>query len=268
MKNIYKKIGSYLILTIASICFLVPFYLMICKASGGNIALSKGPVIPGTELWKNISYILFQTEFLKSMWFTLRYTIVQTLLTLLVCGLAGFAVEIYHDKYKDILFKVVLFAMMISITPLMVPLFKMYTKWGIIDTMWGVMAPFLASPLIIMIFRQNSRGFPYELVEAARLDGASELGIFLSNLLTMYEKYIFLWHDYRILKCMEFLSVATPCHVQRSENTYDSISYAWYERRQHDACSSEHGSFFSHIFHFPEILCRRNEWCIEIKCDT
>ena len=96
---------------------------MICKASGGNIALSKGPVIPGTELWKNISYILFQTEFLKSMWFTLRYTIVQTLLTLLICGLAGFAVEIYHDKYKDILFKVVLFAMMISITPLMVPLF-------------------------------------------------------------------------------------------------------------------------------------------------
>ena len=178
MKNIYKKIGAYLILTIASICFLVPFYLMLCKASGGNIALSKGPVIPGTELWKNISYILFQTEFLKSMWFTLRYTIVQTLLTLLICGLAGFAVEIYHDKYKDILFKVVLFAMMISITPLMVPLFKMYTKWGIIDTMWGVMAPFLASPLIIMIFRQNSRGFPYELIEAARLDGVSELGIF------------------------------------------------------------------------------------------
>ena len=76
------------------------------------------------------------------------------------------------------LFKVVLFAMMISITPLMVPLFQMYTKLGIVDTIWGLMAPFLASPLIIMIFRQNSRGFPYELVEAARLDGVSELGIF------------------------------------------------------------------------------------------
>ena len=49
MKNIYKKIGSYLILTIASICFLVPFYLMICKASGGNIALSKGVQVFGAE---------------------------------------------------------------------------------------------------------------------------------------------------------------------------------------------------------------------------
>lgn len=178
MKQLYKKIGSYLILCIASVCFLLPFYLMICSASDGNISLSEGPIIPGTDLWENICYILFHTAFLKSLGFTLRYTIIQTLLTLLICGLAGFAFEIYHDREKDMLFKVVLFAMMISITPLMVPLFQMYTKLGIVDTIWGLMAPFLASPLIIMIFRQNSRGFPYELVEAARLDGVSELGIF------------------------------------------------------------------------------------------
>ena len=46
MKQLYKKIGSYLILCIASVCFLLPFYLMICSASDGNISLSEGPVIP------------------------------------------------------------------------------------------------------------------------------------------------------------------------------------------------------------------------------
>lgn len=142
-ETIIQKIGSYLILCIASVCFLLPFYLMICSASDGNISLSEGPVIPGTDLWENICYILFHTAFLKSLGFTLRYTIIQTLLTLLICGLAGFAFEIYHDREKDMLFKVVLFAMMISITPLMVPLFQMYTKLGIVDTIWGLMAPFL-----------------------------------------------------------------------------------------------------------------------------
>lgn len=88
MKQLYKKIGSYLILCIASVCFLLPFYLMICSASDGNISLSEGPVIPGTDLWENICYILFHTAFLKSLGFTLRYTIIQTLLTLLICGLA------------------------------------------------------------------------------------------------------------------------------------------------------------------------------------
>ena len=56
MKQLYKKIGSYLILCIASVCFLLPFYLMICSASDGNISLSEGPVIPGTDLWENICY--------------------------------------------------------------------------------------------------------------------------------------------------------------------------------------------------------------------
>ena len=100
MKQLYKKIGSYLILCIASVCFLLPFYLMICSASDGNISLSEGPIIPGTDLWENICYILFHTEFLKSLGFTLRYAIIQTLLTLLICGLAGFAFEIYHDREK------------------------------------------------------------------------------------------------------------------------------------------------------------------------
>lgn len=178
MNKICKKIGAYLILIIASFCFLLPFYPLLCSASGGNISMSDGLVLPGPDLWKNIYIILTETKFLSSLWFTLRYTVLQTILTLLICGLAGFAFEIYQDKYKDILFKIVLFAIMISITPLMVPLYQLYMRWGIIDTMWGLIAPFIASPLIIMIFRQNSRGFPYELIEAARLDGVSELGIF------------------------------------------------------------------------------------------
>lgn len=177
-KRIASHIAKYAILIISSICFVLPLYIMFCIASGGNTDINAGPILPGGDLWRNIRHILFETGFMQSFLFTLKYTVVQTILTVLICGLAGFGFEVYHDKHKDKLFKVVLFAMMISITPLMVPLFKMYTAMHLIDTMWGIMAPFLASPLIIMIFRQNARNFPYDLVEAARLDGLKEPGIF------------------------------------------------------------------------------------------
>lgn len=197
---------------------------------------------------------------------SLRYTIYQTLLTLLICGLAGFAFEIYHDRKKDMLFKVVLFAMMISITPLMVPLFQMYTKLGIVDTIWGLMAPFLASPLIIMIFRQNSRGFPYELVEAARLDGVSELGIFFRIYLPCMKSTFSLRYD--------------PSHFPNAWNSYQWAHLIMYDDQKipmtvfltlglkgnsMTLVLLSHGSFSCCIFYFSEILCRRNERSFKIS---
>lgn len=89
MKQLYKKIGSYLILCIASVCFLLPFLsddlqlpVMAISVRGtdhsGNRSLGKYLLHPVSHRVSEISG------------FTLRYTIIQTLLTLLICGLAGF----------------------------------------------------------------------------------------------------------------------------------------------------------------------------------
>jgi len=175
----FKTAVQYFILIIFSIFSVFPLYYAFCRASGGNTDITKGMIIPGTALWNHISYILFETNFMSSFLYTLRYTALQTFLTLCICSLAGYAFELYHDKGKDYFFKAVLVTYMLPFTSLIVPLFIMFSNTGLINTTGAMITPFIASPLIIMLFRQQSRNFPIELVEAARLDGLQEPFIFL-----------------------------------------------------------------------------------------
>jgi len=175
----FKLLLQYFILIIFSVFFAFPLYYVFCRASGGNTDITKGMILPGTELWQHISYILFETNFISPFLYTLTYTLIQTFLTLCICSLAGYAFELYHDKAKDHFFKMVLFTYMLPFTSLIVPLFIMFSNAKLINTTIAMITPFLASPLIIMLFRQQSRNFPVELMEAARLDGLQEPFIFL-----------------------------------------------------------------------------------------
>lgn len=169
-----KKIFIYIFLILVCLWAVFPLYYMFCLASGSP----SGSLIPGNELLSNIRYILFETRFLDSFFFTLKYTVIQTVITLLICSMAGYGFEVFHDKVKDKLFQVILYSMMIPFVSTIVPLFIMIMRAGLYDTMWGLILPYLSSPLIIMIFRQNARSFPVALREAARMDGMNEFGIF------------------------------------------------------------------------------------------
>jgi lactose/L-arabinose transport system permease protein len=69
-------------------------------------------------------------------------------------------------------------AMMVPGVATMIPLFKMMSKLGFLNTVWGFMLPGISTPFLIMMFRQNSRNFPIDIMEAARIDGLSEVQIF------------------------------------------------------------------------------------------
>ena len=63
-----------------------------------------------------------------------RNSILLTLLTLLICSIAGYGFEIYHDKGKDILMSILLLAMMLPFVAIMIPLFKMISHWGLVNS--------------------------------------------------------------------------------------------------------------------------------------
>ena len=68
--------------------------------------------------------------------------------------------------------------MMVPQVATMVPLFKMFSKAGLLNTAVGFILPIISTPFMIMMFRQNSRNFPVDIMEAARIDGLSEVQIF------------------------------------------------------------------------------------------
>ena len=106
------------------------------------------------------------------------YAILTTVICLLICSIAGYGFEVYHDKWKDRVFSILLLAMMVPQVATMVPLFKMFSKAGLLNTAVGFILPIISTPFMIMMFRQNSRNFPNDLMQAARIDGLSETGIF------------------------------------------------------------------------------------------
>ena len=67
---------------------------------------------------------------------------------------------------------------MIPFAATMIPLFQVFAKIGLVNSLFAVIIPAIATPLLILLFRQASRSFPRELLEAARVDGLNELSIF------------------------------------------------------------------------------------------
>ena len=126
----------------------------------------------------NFKSLLDNQDLARAMWNSFRNAVILTLLALLVCSIAGYGFEIYHDKGKDVVMTLLLTAMMIPFAAIMIPLFKMFSTLKMVNSMAAFMLPTISTPFLIMLFRQSARSFPHDIIEAARLDGLSETGIF------------------------------------------------------------------------------------------
>ena len=173
-----KKIASYTFLIIASFLSAFPLYYMLCGATNASIDIVRGKLIPGTYLMENFKTLVSMQNLQLAMFNSFRNAIITTFIALLVCPIAGYGFEIYHDKGKDTLMSILLLAMMLPFVAIMIPLFKMFTSWGLVNTWIALVIPSISTPFMIMLFRQAARSFPHDIIEAARLEGLSELQIF------------------------------------------------------------------------------------------
>ena len=173
-----RLIPTYIFLIIVSFISVFPLYWMISAATNTSTDVSRGRIIPGSYFMENFKNLISQQPLWRALGNSFFYAILTTVICLLICSIAGYGFEVYHDKGKDRLFSVLLLAMMVPQVATMVPLFKMFSKAGLLNTAVGFILPIISTPFMIMLFRQASRSFPNDIIEAARLDGLSEIGIF------------------------------------------------------------------------------------------
>ncbi|MCL2216873.1 MAG: carbohydrate ABC transporter permease [Defluviitaleaceae bacterium] len=182
-----SNIFAYIFLSIATIVSIFPFYWMIASATNSSRDVIAGRLLPGTYFLTNIQTMLDQTNFMRAFWNSTRLAVIATVLTIFVSSLAGYGFEVYKSRKKDIVFSILLISMMIPATTLIVPLFLLIVNvsdvlpnaipFGL-NTMAAVMLPGMASVFLIFFFRQSTKMFSMEILEAARIDGTSELGLF------------------------------------------------------------------------------------------
>ena len=173
-----RLIPTYVFLSIWSFISIFPFYWMISAATNESIDVARGKIIPGTYALQNFQNLIQNNDLWGAMGNSFLYAVVQTILALLICSLAGFGFELYHDKGKDIVFTILLLAMMVPQVATMIPMFKLLSSAKLLNTVWGFILPSISTPFLIMMFRQNSRNFPVDTMEAARIDGLNEFQIF------------------------------------------------------------------------------------------
>ena len=169
----------YVALSIAAFVSIFPFYWMVVGSTNPSPDIAHGKATFGTYLFQNIA-TFFATVDVPRMFFNSAFiALVGTTLTLIVSSLAGYGFEMFKSRFRERIFAFLLLMLSIPFAAIMVPLFIMMSRLGLINTFTAVIVPGIASIFIIFYFRQASKAFPGELRDAARIDGLNELQIFI-----------------------------------------------------------------------------------------
>lgn len=128
--------------------------------------------------WSNYIDPLQRFNFLVYFRNSVFVTVVATILTLVINSMAAFALSKYQFAGRDAIFVIFIATLMIPITVILVPVFLVITSLGMYNSLWGVIIPGAATPTGVFLLRQYMLTIPDELLDSARIDGASEFRIY------------------------------------------------------------------------------------------
>lgn len=187
-KRLALQILVFTLFLILSCIIIIPFYILVISSFKPGNDLIRYGINLKIELDKmslDNFIFLFTGDHQYFTWFfnSLFLTAVSVIVTLFVCAAVGYGFSMYDFKFKNFLFICVLFVMMVPFEILMVPMYSQIIDMGLIDTYTGIILPGITSASTIFFFRQYLTGIPRDLINAGRIDGASEYGIFFKIIL-------------------------------------------------------------------------------------
>ena len=171
--------ATYGLLGLMAFLSVFPFIWMVLGATNTSIDIIKGKVLPGEALATNVAKFFGQVNAPLVFWNSAKIAILATVLTLAVSSLAGYGFEMFRSRRRERVYRAMLLTLMIPVAALMIPLFIMMGKAGLINTHLAVVLPSIGSAFVIFYFRQSTKAFPSELRDAAKVDGLKEWQIFL-----------------------------------------------------------------------------------------
>lgn len=177
-----NRVASLLMQTglwLAGFISVFPFYWMVVGATNTALDITGGKISFGSNLLVNIGKFFALPNIPRIFANSFFVAILGTLLTLTVTSLAGYGFEIFRSKTRDKVFGGLLLLLSVPFAALIVPLFMMFSRAGLMNSYAGIMLPGIAAIFMIFYFRQNTKAFPHELRDAALLDGLKEWQVFL-----------------------------------------------------------------------------------------
>lgn len=187
-KKIAVKILAYIFLIALALIILIPFWAIFAGTfQEGTMLIRYGLNLKIDFSKANFNnYIMLFTDsgnYFRWFFNSFVLTIVQVVLTLFISAFVAYGFAAYEFKFKNALFICVLLIMSVPFEMLMLPLYVQINDMGLSDQYAAIFLPFLAHASTIFFFRQYLTGLPKEIIEAGRIDGSCEYGIFFKLVL-------------------------------------------------------------------------------------
>lgn len=180
-----------LLFAVLAILALFPFYsLALASLKPSKEMLRYGLNVklqPELLSFHNYSFLFSASAKKYLIWYknSVLISIVYTIFCLLLSSMVGYGLAMYRFVGRNIIFLFVLLVMMVPVEIIMLPLYKQMISFRLIDTYAGVILPFVVAPLPIFFFRQYAAGLPKDFLDAGRIDGCSEYGIFFKIMMPL-----------------------------------------------------------------------------------
>jgi lactose/L-arabinose transport system permease protein len=178
VRSAFGSIFSYGFISIVALFCVFPFFWMIIGATNTSKDIAMGRLAFGVALLDNFAMLGKYVDLPRVFWNTGLVTVAGTFLTLLVASLAGYGFEMYRSRARERIYNMLLLTMMVPFAAMMIPLFRMFAGAHLLNSFAAVILPGVSSIFIIFYFRQSTKTFSKELVQASRVDGLSEIQAF------------------------------------------------------------------------------------------
>jgi multiple sugar transport system permease protein len=176
------KSGAYAILILGLVGTLLPFFYIMVSSLKTTAELRQTPpdFFPKKPTFEHYTTILTDEKIplAQNLFNSIFVSLTRVVITLFTSSFAGFIFAKYHFKGKNLAFGIILIQIMIPFQVVMIPNYLLTVKLGLIDSLWALIIPAFIDAYGIFMMKQFIEAMPTELMDAARIDGASEFGIY------------------------------------------------------------------------------------------
>jgi multiple sugar transport system permease protein len=203
------KSGAYAVLIVGLVATLLPFFYIIISSLKTDAELRKTPpdFFPAQPSLKHYTTILTDDRIPlgRNVFNSVFVSLMRVGITLFTSSFAGYIFAKYRFKGKNLAFGMVMIQIMVPFQVVMIPNYLIVVKLGLIDSLWALIVPSMVDAFGIFMMKQFIESLPSELMDAARIDGASEFGIYWRVVLPQMGPplaslgifvFMFTWNDY------------------------------------------------------------------------
>ena len=172
-----KKAILYLSLVIGSLVFIYPFYWMVMASLVPESEIESFTFIPTSISLASYISMFEKIPIGRAFFNSIFVSAMVTGGVLFFCSMVGYALSRLRFPGRNAIFYIIIFTMTLPFQITLIPNYIIMVKLGWIDTFLALIVPYLINTFAIIMFRQAFQAIPQDLIDAARIDGCSELRI-------------------------------------------------------------------------------------------